>query len=115
VPPVVAVDKVANKIVSIARRPRAFTAMGAAFPVATLFHAALPGLFRWSVGTSARTYLGLVPEVPKTEAGLHRAAPGGHQTRAGLRSPRARAVGAALAVTAGLAGTALLLRRQERD
>lgn len=113
VPPVIAVDKVANKIVSVARRPRAFTPMGAAFPVATFFHAALPGLFRWSVGKSARTYLALVRDVPKTDAGLHKASPGSHGTRGGLRSPKARAFGAALAVGARVAGTALLFRRQK--
>jgi short-subunit dehydrogenase len=115
VPPVIAVEKVANKIVSIARRPRAFTAMGAAFPVTTLFHAALPALFRWSVGKSARTYLALAPEVPGTEAGLHQASPGSHDTKGGLRSPRARTIGAGLAAGAGIVGAALLLRRQQRS
>lgn len=115
VPPVIAVEKVANTIVSIARRPRAFTPMGAAFPVATLFHAALPGLFRWSIGKSARTYLAIAPEAPKTEASLHQASLGSHGMDGGLRSPKARALGAALAVGAGVAGTALLLRRHKRD
>lgn len=111
VPPVIKVDKVANKIVSIARRPRASTPMGAAFPVATLFHAALPGVFRWSVGRAAHTYLALAPEEPMTEAGLHAASPGSHGTEAGLRFPKVRALGWGLAASAGLVGGALLLRR----
>jgi short-subunit dehydrogenase len=115
VPPVIAVEKVANKIVSIAKRPRAFTAMGAAFPVATFFHAAAPGLFRWSVGKAARTYLALAPGALRTEAGLHAASPGSHDAEGRLRSPKARALGVGLVAAVGLIGGALLLRRRSRD
>jgi short-subunit dehydrogenase len=113
VPPVVAVDEVAARIVSIAKRPRASTPIGAAFPVATLFHAALPGIFRWSVGNAARIYLALAPEDRRTEAGLYAASPGSHDTEGGLRSPKARALAWGLIAGAGLTGGALLLRRRD--
>jgi hypothetical protein len=112
VPPVIAVEKVANKILSLARRPRAATPMGAAFPVATKSYAALPGVFRWSVGKAAQTYLDLAPEAARTEAGLRNASPGSHRAAGGLRSRSVRAATAVMGVAAILG--AVLIRRSRR-
>jgi len=105
VPPVVPVDRVAARIVSIARRPRPTSMIGVAVPLATSFHALLPGLFRRAVGTSARLYLALAPAAPKTGAGLYAASPGAHGATGNLlpsRSRMPRATGAALAAGAAL-------------
>jgi len=114
VPPVIAVERVADEIVAIARRPRPSTSLGALAPVATFFHTALPGLYRWSVGKSARAYLTLAPGAPRTEGGLNGPSPGSHDLHGNLRSPRARLVGGVLAAGA-LLGAARLIRGRGRD
>lgn len=108
VPPVIAVERVARKIVSIARRPRAVTSLGAAFPVATGLHAILPAVFRWSVGRAARTYLDLAPAAGKTEAGLRGNTPGSYRTEGGLRSPATRV--AAVVGAVAIFGTVVIRR-----
>jgi NAD(P)-dependent dehydrogenase (short-subunit alcohol dehydrogenase family) len=115
VPPVIPVDRVAAKIVALAKRPRPWTAMGAAFPLSTLFHGLAPGLFRWSIGKAARTYLRLVPDVPKTDAALGGASPASHDTQGGLRSANTKTLGVAVAAGAALIGAGLLIRRGMRS
>jgi short-subunit dehydrogenase len=112
VPPVVSVEAVARKIVSLAERPRAFNAMGVVFPVSVAFHALTPRLFRWTVSRATQAFLALSPPAARTDAALFTAAPGGGPASGGLRSPAWRAVVAGASAAAALGGVLWLARRR---
>jgi hypothetical protein len=71
----------------------------------------LPGVFRWSVGRAAQTYLDLAPAAGKTEAGLQGNTPASYRTEGGLRSPATRVATVVGAVA--IFGT-LVIRRWRR-
>jgi short-subunit dehydrogenase len=103
VPPVVKVEAVARKIVSLAERPKAFNPVGIAFPMAVALHSLSPRLFRWTAARVVAMYEGAAAPRSRTDGALFEPSTGG-PTRGGLRSPGLRivAVSGAIAVMAGL-------------
>ncbi len=113
VPPVVAVDAVARKIVSLAERPRDFNPMGVAFAVTVGLHSLSPRLFQWSGARAIKAFFAFAPPAPRTDAALYAATPGGGPAVGGHRSPALRALVGAVAV-GGAAGALWLASRRYR-
>ena len=113
-PPVVGVDRVARKIVSLAERPREFNPMGLTFPLAVGFHSLAPSVFRWSVARGAKAYLSLSPRTGRTSGTLFTGATRGGPAEGGLRSPGWRIAVAAVSL-AGATGAALWAARKRRE
>ena len=114
VPPVVGVERVARKIVSLAERPRAFNPMGLPFPLAVGFHSVAPGAFRWTVGRAAKVFLARAPVSPRTSGAVFTEVPGGAPQVGGLKSPGLRVGVAVASLAAAAAAGAVWLARKGR-
>ena len=117
VPPVVPPERVAERIVGLARRPRRSTRVGAANAVAVPF-ALIPDTTGRLVGRQAKRYLlHSGPEASATDGGLWETVPTDEAVvRGGWgMEERARARRAGAIVLTGLAGAAILLFRRARS
>ena len=114
IPPVLAVDAVARKVVSLAERPRDFNPVGVTFALTVGLHSLAPRLFRWTVARGTKGFMALSAPTARTDAALFAASPRGGPTEGGLRSAPWRAAIGAACVAGTLAGALLLARRRYR-
>ncbi|WKB51711.1 SDR family oxidoreductase [Eleftheria terrae] len=112
-PPLYDPQRVANAMVSLARRPRRSVTVGGAATVIRLGHFLAPGLTTWMMGRLTESYFRRAQPVPRTHGNLFEPPPQGGGIYGGFRSPALRRAVPAAGVLL-LAGTALALYLQRR-